>query len=53
MAYVFAVVGSSGFHTVCSQFSHAFVTVSRGDRPKTNRLRAGVDGKIIAKRLVT
>jgi hypothetical protein len=27
MAYVFAVVGSSGFHTVCSEFSHAF-----GDR---------------------
>jgi hypothetical protein len=24
---VFAVVGSSGFHTVCSEFSHAF-----GDR---------------------
>lgn len=27
MAYVFAVVGSSGFHTLCSEFSHAF-----GDR---------------------
>ena len=27
MAYVFAVAGSSSFHTVCSEFSHAF-----GDR---------------------
>ena len=27
MAYVFAVVGSSGFHTLCPEFSHAF-----GDR---------------------